>query len=133
MTEETREKVAILRENPSLAPIAELAEQVSTVIGVIADIEVVIGKLETFKAMEEGEPHPATEAWLELCEFYRTKARLFSDSLIRAIDVSGINELEDRLMQYNRDMIQNLAKLYAEDEDFRNALDEAVRQREQEQ
>ena len=129
MEKETKNPIEIMKQNPSFAPLAKLAELDAAVKVAAAEASVTASKLAMLESHKNGNELPAMEPLFELYSFYAAKARAFSTALLEALKMSGIDEIQSRMEQFSESMTQKLAEMYATDDDFKAALDEAVEAR----
>lgn len=120
-----------MKANPSLEPIARLAELTDIAEGLARQAEEIGDKLSVFAVKGElnKENLPATEAWETLCDFYKHGARDFASGINEAIEASGIDILAQKMNEYESFIVNSLSEMYANDEQFRAMFDEAMRKR----
>lgn len=120
-----------MKANPSLEPIARLAELAATARMIANEAAKVGDTLSQFALKGElnKENLPATEAWETLCDFYKHGARDFASGINEAIEASGIAILEQKMNEYESFIVNSLSEMYANDEQFRAMFDEAMRKR----
>lgn len=128
MEKNVKNPIEIMKQNPSFAPLAKLAEIDATVRAAAAEASIAASELTMLESYKDDDNLPATEPLFELYSFYAEKARDFSLALLDALKVSGVDELPTRLTQFNKGMIDRLAEMYANDPQFKEQLDDAVAQ-----
>lgn len=129
MEKNEKNPIEIMKQNPTFAPLAKLVEINAAVKAAAAEASLTASELRLMESNKDDENLPAIEPLFDLYSFYAEKATELSHALLDALEVSGVDELPERMAQFNRNMIQNLAELYATDDDFKAALDEAVEAR----
>lgn len=128
MEKETKNPIEIMKQNPSFAPLAKLAEIDAAVKVAAAEASVTASKLAMLECHKNGNELPAIEPLFELYSFYAEKARSFSTALLEALKESGIDELQTRMERFSESMTQKLAEMYANDPQFKEQLDSAAAQ-----
>ena len=128
MDEKTKDLYEAMKENKSLAPIAELARLVMVAQNTAKQAEEIGDRLSVFavKAEASQEKLPPVTAWMKLCDIYKDSARMFATILRKAVEASRIYELEENMKDYADEVVAETARLIAEDDNFRTLFNAAV-------
>ena len=122
MTKEEKELVyKTLKSNPSMEPIADLMLLVENAKAMAKEAYDISNKLSVFATKAEAGIAiiPAIEPWMELCDFYKVSARDFGASLADAIKDARLNELPQRLKDYNDGTADALLLMAQKDPKFK--------------
>ena len=122
-----------MRANPSLEPIAHLAELTDIAEGLARQAEVIGDRLSVFAVKGEvGKEHiQAIEAWEKLCDFYKHGARNFAPAIRRAVGKSKIDLLPTAMEDYNNSVLGGLANMYETDDKFRDMVNNTIQRRDE--
>lgn len=120
-----------MKDNKSLAPIVELGRLVGEVQNIAQQAENLGNTLSVFacKAEDAMTDLPPAEGWMHLCDIYKDGARAFAQKLKEAVDASLIGELQAQMADYTKEVMEKTIKMLEEDEDMRNQLLDAIRNR----
>lgn len=120
-----------MKANPSLEPIARLAELTDIAEGLARQAEEIGDKLSVFAVKGEvGKEHiQAIEAWEKLCDFYKHGARNFATAIRRAVGKSKIDLLPTAMEDYSNSVLDGLANMYENDDEFRDMVNNTIQRR----
>ena len=124
MSNKKKNLYEVLKNNKSLAPIARLAELAAITRNVAKEAKEVGDSLSVFACQAEAgiENVPPVEAWMNLCDYYKHCARDFSDELIKAIEVSHVNDIPKKIEEYTQDIIDKTIWTLENDPQLRREL-----------
>lgn len=123
--------IEALKNNPSLEPIARLAELVNEAKTLACKAEEIGNKLSVFAVKGESaiDTLPPAEEWMRICDIYKDGARAFAAIINEAVNLSHIGELQENVDVYSRELMRKTVIMLNEDEDMRNEFVGFVRRR----
>lgn len=129
--EKKKKLIEVMKSNPSLAPIARLADLTAIAQGIANEAEEIGNELSQFalKAEINKDNVAALEAWEDLCDFYKNGARDFAAKVNEAIEATRLGELGDQMQDYNNRVFNSMLEMYQNDPKFRKAIKDELRRR----
>lgn len=120
-----------MKQNKSLAPIAELGALVGDAQRMAQKAEEIGNTLSVFAVKGESAiaTLPPAEEWMRICDTYKDGARAFAAKINEAVNASRIGELQKLMEAYSHELVRKTAIMLNEDDDMRNEFIEAVRRR----
>ena len=120
----------MLKKNKSLEPIADLVKLVMIAKNTAVRADEVGDKLSVFACRAETaqDDIPPVTAWMDLCDKYKDGARKFAEALREAVKASEIGRLQENLEIYTNEIVEKTAQMIAEDDDFRRAFEQTMRE-----